>query len=198
MPITQINNTTLNVGSEYSNGIDTNVDYTFPATAIGNFRLAATWTFLRSFVSIVPTSSTPSGFKSIQYDGTAGYPKSKGSVTLNWNFGNWSANWNIQYIGKQYEFCSNTTISLNECSEPNAIYGPYGSTGKNQLGTTIYHDAAVTYHISPIDADFTFGIRNLFNKQYPAALSASESAFLTGVGYRTPGRFVYVRVGVKF
>lgn len=196
--IGQINDTSLNVGAAYSNGIDFNADYTFPSTSIGDFKLATNWTFLRSFVSVVPSASSPSGYESIQYDGTVSYPRAKGSVTLNWNVGNWSANWNVQYIGRQFERCSTTTISLNECSEPDSIYGPDGTVGKNLLGTTIYHDVGVTYHVSPINTDFTVGIRNLFNKQFPASLSAGELSFVPGVGYRVPGRFIYARIGVKF
>lgn len=196
--LTQINNTTLNVGSEYSNGIDVNADYTFPSTSIGNFKAATSWTFVRSFMTSVPSSANPSGFQAIEYAGSAGYPKIKGSVTLNWSLANWSANWAIQYIGQQYERCSTTTIAMNECSEPTAVYTPLGTTGKNHLGTTIYHDVAATYHAGPINTDFTMGIRNLFNKQYPASLSATELSFVPGIGYRTPGRFIYARVGVKF
>ena len=67
----------------------------------------------------------------------------------------------------------------------------------NHLGATVYHDASVTYHSDGINSDFTFGIRNLFDKQPPISMSAFANSFLPAF-YRAPGRFFYGRIGVKF
>lgn len=197
--IYQINNLDVNVGEAYTTGVDVNANYVFPETPVGSFRISTNWTFVRSFVTVVPDSQSPTGFESIEQSGFPQIPKRRGQVNLHWNFGNWSAVWNIQYIGKTFERCSATTIRLNQCSRPNSFDENTQTMGENQLGTTIYHDASVTYHVEPINTDFTFGIRNLFNKQYPVAHTArfpanSESS----MGYRIPGRFFYARVGVKF
>lgn len=63
-----------------------------------------------------------------------------------------------------------------------------------KIGTTIYHDVQVTYHADAIATDFTFGIRNLFDKLPPVIGGATASTFL----YRVGGRLVYARLGVKF
>lgn len=202
--ISSVNVSPKNIGEEYSNGIDVNADYTMPTTSIGNFRFSTNWTFVRSFVAVVPSGVSPTGFASLEKAGYAnpGYSsqivKAKGNVGINWNMENWSAVWNILYIGKVFEPCSATTISLNECSQPNTYDPDTDTMGENELGTTIYHDVAVTYHADPINTSFTFGIRNLFNKQYPIALRAIHNGFLHGVPYRIPGRFFYARIGVKF
>ena len=67
----------------------------------------------------------------------------------------------------------------------------------NHLGATTYHDVSATYHADGINTDFTFGIRNLFDKQPPIAMSAFANSFLPTF-YRAPGRFFFGRVGVKF
>ncbi|MDE2140633.1 MAG: hypothetical protein KGJ17_09065, partial [Gammaproteobacteria bacterium] len=68
----------------------------------------------------------------------------------------------------------------------------------NHQGRTIYHDVEGTYHVDAINTDFTFGIRNLFDKQPPATLTAFANSFIPSVGYRVPGRFFYAQVAVKF
>lgn len=193
--ITLVNDTNLNVGSTYTNGIDVSAGYSFPSTAIGDFRLSSSWTFLRSFVNVEPSAASTTGFVSIQNQGFDGFPTSKGTLGLNWNLGEWSASWNLQYLGSQFASCNAVSIQTNRCTEPTAIYEPTGTTGKTRMGTTIYNDAEVTYHITPANTDFTFGIRNLFNKQPPIQVFYNDNF---GLGYRIPGRFVYARVGVKF
>lgn len=194
-----------NTGEEYERGVDVNANYSLPATAIGNFSISTDWTFVQSLVSVEASAASPTGFMSWEMRGLVGSgatatPQRKGRVSLNWNYGVWSASWQIQYIGPVYEYCSALTRSMGECSQPDSIYsfGTRVQQGKNELGTTIYHDTSVTYHADEINTDFTFGIRNLFNKQYPAALTANYQSFLPEVGYRMPGRFVYARVGVSF
>lgn len=197
--ITLIKNIDVNVGEEYTNGVDVNASYSLPETSVGQFRISTNWTFVRSFVGIVPDVKSPTGFQAFEDAGYPQIPKRRGTVALNWDMGNWSANWNITYIGKVYESCSANTIQLNECSQPNSFDENTQTMGENELGTTIYHDAAVTYHVDPINTDFTFGIQNLFNKQFPVAHTVSFPAnFESEMGYRIPGRFFYARVGVKF
>ncbi|MGH8279905.1 MAG: TonB-dependent receptor domain-containing protein, partial [Gammaproteobacteria bacterium] len=199
--IETVDNIDVNVGEVYTSGVDVNASYTFPETSIGTFGISTNWTFVRSFVNVIPDTQSPTGFESIDAVGDAGseIPQRRGQVNLNWDFGDWAAVWNIQFISKVYESCTATTIELNECSQPNSYDAVTQTTGKNELGTTIYNDAAITYRVAPINADFTLGIQNLFNKQFPVAHTVSFPAnFESEMGYRIPGRFFYARVGVKF
>ncbi len=67
----------------------------------------------------------------------------------------------------------------------------------NHIGATMYHDVSATYHVDSINTDFTFGIRNLFDKEPPIAMSSFANSFVPAF-YRAPGRFFYGRIGVKF
>lgn len=191
--IALIDASSTNTGEEYSRGVDVNAHYQLPATAIGNFTLGTAWTFEQSFVSVTSASKSPSGWQSTEERGFSGIPQRKGQLSVSWNRGNWSAVWNIQYIGKQWTSCNALDIKLNECTRPNAFYteGNVKTPGLMSIGTTLYHDVQATYHVDPLHTDFTFGIRNLFNKLPPT--DGDTSAF-----YRVGGRLIYVRVGVKF
>ncbi|MHB8425141.1 MAG: TonB-dependent receptor domain-containing protein [Gammaproteobacteria bacterium] len=199
--ITNILDTNLNIGGDRTRGIDVSTHYKFPSTAIGDFKLGLDWTFLQSFVQTVPNSQSPTGFSSMELAGTTtgfgGYPSQRANLSLNWNYGNWSANWMMQYIDSMYEGCSTLTISLGYCSDPTGYYAPTASTGMNYLGRTVYNDVQTTYHVDSWNADLTFGIRNILDKQPPAALTAFANSFLPTF-YRIPGRFFYARVSVKF
>lgn len=205
--ITLISETPQNLGEEYSNGLDLAADYVLPPTSIGNFRLSTNWTYVRSFVLVTADPSSPTGFHSVDVVGYSaagegiGIPKLKANLTAHWTMGNWSANWRVSYIGKLWDQCTSQTIALNWCSNPTHFDAVTDTTGTNLMGTTIYHDVSLTYHVDPINTSVTFGIQNLFNKQFPVCLSCGGGGgnnFLAGLGYRIPGRFFYGRVNVKF
>lgn len=196
--IASISETPQNLGEEYSNGVDLAASYILPPTSIGNFQIATNWTFVRSFVAVTTDANSPTGFQAREEAGYVSIPKAKGNLTVNWDMGNWSANWRVSYIGKMWDECTSAMISLNWCSDPRAVDPLSDTQGMNHLGTTIYHDVALTYHVDPINTSFTLGIQNVFNKQFPAAQAFGANNMVTGVGYRIPGRFVYGRIGVKF
>lgn len=202
--INQVQVINTNIGGDYTHGIDVSTHYKFPSTSVGDFKLGLNWTFMRSFVATTVSSSSPTGFQSIEQAGSGSaftaFPTQKGNMSLDWNYGDWSARWMMQFIGSWYEPCSNNTLTKfpGECSNPTAFDIASQTTGKNHQGRTIYHDVEGTYHVDAINTDFTFGIRNLFDKEPPASLTAFANSFIPSVGYRVPGRFFYAQVGVKF
>jgi len=72
-----------------------------------------------------------------------------------------------------------------------------GSVSGNHIGATFYHDVEAAYHLDSWNTDFSLGIRNLFDKQPPIAMSAFANSFLPTF-YRTPGRFFWARWSVRF
>ncbi|HKT32326.1 MAG TPA: TonB-dependent receptor [Gammaproteobacteria bacterium] len=212
-----------NTGSDHTHGIDVSTHYKFPSTGIGDFKLGLNWTFVRSFVATTvcsphlsafdPLTGLPAnpkvpacqtGWQSSEQMGHGSaftaIPSQKGNISLDWNYGDWSARWFIQYIGSWYEPCSKATLKsyTGECSNPTTWNQPNQTMGMNHQGRTIYHDVEGTYHVDAINTDFTFGIRNLFDKEPPATLTAFANSFIPSVGYRVPGRFFYAQVAVKF
>ena len=207
--VTQISDLNQNIGEVETRGIDLSSHYKFPSTGIGDFKLSLDWTFTRSYKQTVVNGATTGGaftYSSTELVGTTtgigGFPSQRANIGLNWNYGDWNATWNMEYIHSMWENCAAdaTTAAAfpTECSNPNGSSPVYGHlSGTNHLGATFYHDVQATYHADGINTDFTFGIRNLFDKQPPTALSAFANSFLPAF-YRVPGRLFYGRVGVKF
>ncbi len=218
-PISDVINTNVNIGGIRTEGVDLSTHYKFPSTSAGDFKLGLDWTFTKSYVLTQPfgagslssqelSGTTGGGGGSV----TGGFPKQRANVNLAWNSGDWSATWAMEYIGHMIEDCNalfGTAPSVagkliaTRCSNQNGTFpfdsgsGPGEVVPTNHIGATTYHDVAATYHADGINTDFTFGIRNLFDKVPPIAMSAFANSFLPTY-YRNPGRFFYGRVGVKF
>ena len=216
--ITQISDITQNIGELETRGIDLSSHYKFPSTSVGDFKLSLDWTFVRAFKTTFANPNSPTGFSTSEAAGTlteaGGVPSQRANIGLSWNYGDWSANWNVEYIHASWEGCAadlgatGATLAAfhSECSNFNTgspVFGPPGNLaagqagGVNHLGATFYHDVQVGYHADSINTDFTFGIRNLFDKIPPNSLSAFANSMNTEF-YRVPGRLFYGRVGVKF
>ncbi len=209
--ITDILDLNTNVGGIKTEGVDISTHYKFPSTAVGDFMLGLNWTFTKEYVVTEPFGSQGLN-ASLEEAGTtgttsgafSGIPKQRAHLALNWNYGNWSALWAVQYIGGMTEDCQSVGLYFTK-SNPLSNYCPTngtfpfasGTVPLNHIGATFYHDVQATYHMDSWNTDFTFGIRNLFDKVPPIAMSAFANSFLPTY-YRAPGRFFYVRVGVKF
>ncbi|MGB9428511.1 MAG: TonB-dependent receptor [Gammaproteobacteria bacterium] len=226
--ITNIINTNVNIGGIKTEGVDVVTDYKFPSTSVGDFKASLNVNFTKQWVLTQPYGS--GALSSQEISGTTGgtgadiggtgtvlggVPKQRANFGLNWNYGDWSAVWNVEYISHLIEDCDalygedgpgstpTAALALARCNMPNFSFpydpgtGPNGRVLANHIGATTYHDVAVTYHMDSWNSDFTFGIRNLFDKEPPIAMSAFANSFLPTF-YRAPGRFFYARIGVKF
>ncbi|HEX4299844.1 MAG TPA: TonB-dependent receptor, partial [Gammaproteobacteria bacterium] len=197
-----------NIGGDLTEGVDVSTHYKFPSTSMGDFKLGFDMTFLKEFNTTLPNPAGPGGFATSSLAGWAtqsgstavSYPKRKGDLTLNWNFGPWSAQYMLRYTSDMWEPC-NVTGSTALCTEQNTVVTSLPNVGaaiqgRNHLGSTTYHDISGTYHADSINTDFTIGIRNLFGKVPPISQQAFANSYLPT--YDTPGQFFYARIGVKF
>jgi outer membrane receptor protein involved in Fe transport len=127
-----------------------------------------------------------------------GVPANKANLDVTWSYGNWSANYYIQFIEGVTEPCVKTTpvISLNAlgaCSIPAVS----SIDAKNRMGDTFYHDVQVSYDYQPIHTTLTVGVNNLFDRDPPTSYSAYENNYNPFL-YRLPGRFLYGRITARF
>jgi outer membrane receptor protein involved in Fe transport len=209
--ITNIQNLNTNVGGIKVEGVDVSAHYKFPSSTAGDFKLGLDWSFTKQYVATLAfgTGVSSQELSGTTTDGTGttgvgqvtgGIPKQRGNVIVNWTRGDWSASWNIEYISALVEDCTDGAIAINPPSRcPLTINFPFGrgAVAGNHIGATVYHDVAVTYHVDPLNSDFSLGVRNLFDKEPPIAMSAFANSYLPTF-YRTPGRFLYASLGVKF
>jgi len=225
--ISDVVNTNVNIGGIKTEGVDLSTHYKFPSTSVGDFKAGLDWTFTKQYVLTAPfgsgalssqelsgTTSLPGAVGGVTVVG--GIPKQRANVNLSWNSGDWSATWAMTYVGAMIEDCNGVFaffgnhgavargLVASRCSgqTTNTAFGSFPFDGStkvptNHLGATMYHDVSATYHADGLNTDFTFGIRNLFDKQPPIAMSAFANSMLP-VYYRPPGRFFFGRVGVKF
>lgn len=199
--VTLIQDIEQNIGGERTSGVDFNADYSLGPTPFGRFGVSTNWTYVRLFVEDLPSATAASGFTSVNELGylTNEVPRIRGTMALSWSLTDFSAVWNITYIGKVFENCSALTTQLKECTQPDTLYPPTGSVGIHELNRTIYNDAAFTYKFEPLHATLTFGVQNIFNQQFPLSYTAGAPPNFDGeMGYRIPGRFLYSRIGMSF
>jgi iron complex outermembrane receptor protein len=200
--VSLITDTNVNIGGIRTSGVDVATHYKFPSTSFGDFKAGMDVTWLKTFIQTLPTGALNPAFSSTDLGGTTtgfgGFPRRRINASLSWNSGDWSAMWNIQNIGAMYEGCSSITLSNypSQCSNPTETFLG-GGTGRNHVGSTTYHDVQATFHAGDWNTDFTFGIRNVLDKNPPAALTAFANSFLPAF-YRVPGRQFYGRISVKF
>ncbi len=202
-----LNDSVTNIGGTRTDGFDVGASYVLPTTSVGEFKVSLHATYTRNFEQIFPNpggGATITQLAGVERGGTVfpfGVPRWKALTSLQWTRGNWRAEWDMRYISGLTEPCSDfldgTPLSLTNlgvCSNPNYANNTLST---NYLGQTIYHDVQVNYSYDPAKMTFTFGIRNLFNKEPPSSTQQQLNSFDPTL-YDVPGRFLYVRVGIKY
>ena len=209
--VSHISNLNINAGGIKVEGVDVSLRYKFPSTSLGDFKAGLDWDFTKQYVATLVFGQT--GFSSQELSGTTtdgagtagtgsvtgGIPKQRATMNFGWAYGDWSASWTVQYFSALIEDC-NTAEPVTPASRcPLTINFPFEQhhVPGNHIGATFYHDVQATYHLDDWNTDFGFGVRNLFDKEPPVSMDAFANSFLPTY-YRTPGRFFYGSVGVKF
>jgi iron complex outermembrane recepter protein len=212
--IISINNATTNTGSIVTDGYDLSTHYKFPSSSIGDFKLGLDVTFLKDYNATVPNGSAGApgfgtGFATSRLAGWVNYPKTRATLGLGWNYGNWSAQLTEYYVEHTIEPCSNAGVSpstifpvctYNGVNGPQKTWSPQGVktyTALNEVGSVVYTDLEGTYHMDSWNTDFTFGVQNLLDRHPPMSISAFANSYMPYYN-RMPGRFFFGRVSVKF
>lgn len=206
--INTITDTNTNIGAMWTSGYDFETHYKLPSTAIGDFNLGFTLTFLKVFDETIPDPAEASGFAISKLAGWGTQmPKRRANLSLGWHYGDWSAMLSEHFVDHMIEPCQNAQVggatpvcTYNGVNGPSMTWGPQGTVqyaALNQIGSVTYTDIEGTYHVDPWNTDFTFGIQNLLDRVPPISISAFANSFGTAFN-RVPGRMFYARVGVKF
>ncbi|MGH8161874.1 MAG: TonB-dependent receptor plug domain-containing protein [Gammaproteobacteria bacterium] len=207
----------INGGSKTVEGIDGDFNYKLPVTPVGQFGVGLGFTFIKSDVYCDTSGNCTQGAGTAgKYTGggaaggaaTGSFtaePRHRYNLSLDWDYGPWSAAYRMFVIGGVWENCARGTGKnvngqiVEVCSNPEKRNGPNDTgtpTGQNHLGTTVYSDIQASYTLSAWNTTFTLGVNNVFDKSPPIARTAFANSFYPM--YRIPGRFWYGRVSVKF
>jgi iron complex outermembrane receptor protein len=195
--VSNIVNISTNVGSLLTEGIDIGLHYKFPATSFGDFDARINGTFLTTFDQTKVNRSTKTGFATSHLAGVDPHPRQRFNGYLDWDYGNWSAQYHIEYISDTVDRCNVSFAGY--CSYPNRktdFQGAPGqfALGQNHLGSTAYHDVHVAYAIPSINTTVAVGVNNLFDKKPPITGGGSFNFGL----YRLPSRLLYGSIRVRF
>ncbi|MGH8373352.1 MAG: TonB-dependent receptor plug domain-containing protein [Gammaproteobacteria bacterium] len=203
-----LNDSITNIGSTTTDGIDIGGSYALPSMSTGDLKVGLDATYIRKYEEVFPNASgsgaTVTELAGVERGGTVfpfGVPHWKARGNVVWTVSNWRLEWDIRYTSALTESCSdsfdgsaNSLTALGLCSNPNTTNN---SLSTNHLGQTIYHDVQINYNFDPMKTTFTFGIRNLLDKNPPSSTQQQLNSFDPTL-YDVPGRFFYGRVSVKF
>ena len=185
-----INTPVVNLGNLSTSGVDYTLRYKFQHFNLGsvdpgNFRAGLS----TSYTSTYRNNATPGqpGAKTIDYAGTfsqqfGNISRWRGTATVNWEKGNWSAQWQSRYI--------NGLTALNADA---------GIAGVNiPMAAVTYHSIQLGYTIPTFHTRFDIGIDNLSNKQPPLIYQNGANYNVDTSTYDVLGRYYWARATVKF
>lgn len=163
--ITRIDAGFANEGEIKTDGIDASIAGNFRLGAAGQLRSELRWTHVLSWEE--------GGF---DFNGSIGQPKDRGMLINNWTLGSVSAQWNINYIGRN-EF------------QPN-------SPDTRSVGSYVTHDLQVTWKTPIKGSELVVGVVNAFDK-LPQLVNFDGREFNFNL-YDAYGRTPYIRYTQRF
>nr|WP_245187883.1 TonB-dependent receptor [Frateuria flava] len=185
-----INTPVVNLGTLSTSGIDYTLRYKIPHFDVGsmdpgNFRAGLN----TSYTATYNVNATPgeAGAESVNYAGTytpqfGNISRWRGTVTLNWDKGNWNAQWQSRYI--------------NHLTALNADYAIAGVD--IPVASVLYHSIQLGYNVPSIHTKFDIGVDNITDKQPPRLYQNGSNYNVDTATYDVLGRYYWVRATVKF
>ena len=185
-----INTPVVNLGNLSTSGIDYTLRYKVPHFNLGSadpgdFRAALS----TSYTSTYKNSATPGepGAESIDYAGTynqqfGNISRWRGTVTLNWERGNWNAQWQSRYI--------NSLTALNADAVFSGVNIP--------MASVTYHSIQLGYAVPTIHTRFDIGVDNIGDKAPPLIYQNGANYNVDTSTYDVLGRYYWARATVTF
>ncbi len=145
-----IRTTYFNRSQEFVNGFDFDVTYRLPAYDIGHFTLNTNWTYLNDFHTYVSNGAPRTELRWTNSTNVGGAtPKWRGSATVTWKRGNWSAGLSAYYIGNYSDTGATTSQATYESLGSPSYIRPVFNNGANSyrfiVEDTVSYNANVSY-----------------------------------------------------
>jgi len=205
---------TGNLGTVSTGGIDFSGNYKLPEFSFGKFNVGLNATYLKYYnQQTAPGTSSNTTYNDAGHflsfgsaeeaacpgAGTCLFPRWRAQGFVDWQAGNWSAEWRMRYIGR-FQMGSKSP-SQDTFPDGTCYYGSY-CTLKGQVykyGATVYNDISFGYNIEPINTRIDFGVNNAFDKQPPMLFANNTlNANTDPSDFDLMGRYFWARVTVKF
>lgn len=189
--INYVNTPYVNLGNLSTSGVDFTLNYAIPHFDVGsvnpgNFKTSLSGTYIDTFKNDA-TPGAP-GAETVNYAGTytqqfGNISRWRGALTVNWNLGNWSAQWQSRYINH-----------LNNLTS----YADTGQAVSMPMGGITYHNIQAGYEWPAIHTKFDVGIDNLSGRIPPLVYQNGLNYNVDTATYDVIGRYYWARATVKF
>ncbi len=178
--ISAVLQTSLNLSSTDTSGVDLGVAYRYDMGDWGSIRTKFDTTYIRkaSFISI---AGSPAGDSTGFYDGSPNW-EWRHNLSTDWTKGDFTVTWNVRAMDR-LEDVDNYFGGDGGCGG-NIVNCSLTPSTPNFLGFTTYHDISATWR-APWDASLQVGARNIFGKEPPITLTSFAHNF--DAGYDLPG-----------
>jgi outer membrane receptor protein involved in Fe transport len=170
-----IRTTYFNRSSEFVNGFDFDVNYRLPQLALGTVTLNTAWTYLNDFHTYQRTGAPRTELRGANSVGGA-TPKWRGSASVSWRKGAWSAGFGAYWIGDYTDAGATATATqYNDLGAPGYLR-PVFTNGNTVyrfvVDDTVTCNANVGYRFSgrnrwTRDTSVRLGVTNLFDAEPP-------------------------------
>ena len=205
-PIKAIN---ANIGEENTDGIDLDLTYGIDAAKIG-VPVPGHLTFNGQVNYLLSDNVSAGGVTQQQagtFSGSNGEPRFKALANLQYAQDHWSVGWTTRYYGGLKAAAGTVTpdpaLARNYDSAGNLLSCAAAGVAKNcgdwegnEAAGVFYHDISGTYQYKNVN--LTIGVDNLFDKDPPFLYPVDQSNAPSAAGYDFTGRFIYMKVSVKF
>jgi len=179
---------TGNLGSVRTSGIDWSANYKLPQFSFGQINIGLNATYLKYY----KLETSPGIEGDVTYEnagrflpygsaqaaacpdnaGVCLFPRWRANGFVNWQSGNWSAEWRLRWIGR-----------FSNGGAAGSIYDTFPACGPVvcdegvvlRYGSTAYSDVSLGYNLTPINTRLDFGVNNLFDKQPPCCTRTTRS-----------------------
>ncbi len=171
----------FNKAEQFVNGFDFDVNYRFPALAVGQFNFNTSWTRLNDFHAYSLPAGDPRRVRTNYRDGNSANaggatPPWRGSATLTWRRNQWGAGLGFYYIGSYTDLGATTTAATYESLGQPAYIKPIFNNGaysyRYLVSDSRSYNLYVSYRVATASRwlnglGVRVGINNLFNAEPP-------------------------------
>jgi len=201
-----IDDRTTNVGGVDSSGYDFNIRYS-TELAIGTLRANMDTTFYDTYdITQADGSIVENAGFYRENGGDGNFPEWKTNINLTLTNDDWSAGWDIRYIGEVEEHWGNE--SVGDIAEEGGLFPSFKTKAVTDasgnitsydlfrdIKAQVIHDVRFTYYFDNITT--TVGIDNVFDEEPPFAATGFNDNTDPRT-YNTTGRHLYISAGFKF
>ena len=169
--------TYFNKASEFVNGLDFDLTYRFPATAMGNFTFNTTWTKLIDFHAYNAAGAARTNLlwtNSFTVGGAT--PIWRGGASISWRHKAWSAGLSAYYIGDYSDSGATTTQSIYDSLSAPGYIVPVVTNGSRvyryHVNSSISYNTNISYRFTTKnkwtnDTTVRIGVVNLLDAKPP-------------------------------